>query len=84
MAATAMFVEVLVVGIGFLTGLCILTAAIAGPDNTRKLAPVGGTPLAAGAALAFAYALLAVLYPFVCSVWFERDAGSGELADVRA
>ncbi|MEU0195958.1 hypothetical protein ABZ250_40100 [Streptomyces afghaniensis] len=56
-AATAMFIEVLVVGIGFLTGLCILTAAIAGPDNTRKLAPVGGTPLAAGAALAFAYAL---------------------------
>ncbi|MFJ5157073.1 hypothetical protein ACIQCF_37185 [Streptomyces sp. NPDC088353] len=56
-AATAMFVEVLVVGIGFLTGLGILTAAIAGPDNTRKLAPVGGTPLAAGAALAFAYAL---------------------------
>ena len=56
-AATAMFVEVLVVGIGFLTGLGILTAAIAGPDNTRKLAPVGGTPLAAGAALAFAFAL---------------------------
>lgn len=56
-AATAMFVEVLVVGIGFLTGLGILAAAIAGPGNTRKLAPVGGTPLAAGAALAFAYAL---------------------------
>jgi hypothetical protein len=56
-AATAMFVEVLVVGIGFLTGLGILAAAIAGPDNTRKLAPVGGTPLAAGAALAFAYSL---------------------------
>ncbi|WP_436996295.1 hypothetical protein [Streptomyces sp. enrichment culture] len=57
MAATAMFVEVLVVGIGFLTGLGILAAAVAGPDNTRKLAPVGGTPLATGAALAFAYAL---------------------------
>ncbi|MFF5985405.1 hypothetical protein ACFY78_41920 [Streptomyces olindensis] len=57
MAATAMFVEVLVVGIGFLTGLGILAVAIAGPDNSRWLAPVAGTPLAAGAALAFAYAL---------------------------
>ncbi|WP_326647259.1 hypothetical protein [Streptomyces sp. NBC_01750] len=56
-AATAMFVEVLVVGIGFLTGLGVLAAAIAGPDNSRQLAPVAGTPLAAGAALAFAYAL---------------------------
>ncbi|WP_229871931.1 hypothetical protein [Streptomyces longisporoflavus] len=57
MAATAMFVEVLVVGIGFLTGLSILTVAVAGPDNIRRLAPVADTPLAAGAALAFAYAL---------------------------
>ncbi|WP_436988145.1 hypothetical protein [Streptomyces sp. enrichment culture] len=57
MAATSMFVEVLVVGIGFLTGLGVLTAAIAGPDNTRQLAPAAATPLAAGAALAFAYAL---------------------------
>ncbi|MFD5861493.1 hypothetical protein [Streptomyces chartreusis] len=57
MAATAMFVEVLVVGIGFLTGLGILAAAIAGPDNSRQLAPAAATPLAAGAALAFAYAL---------------------------
>ncbi|MER6531884.1 hypothetical protein B046DRAFT_06137 [Streptomyces sp. LamerLS-316] len=56
-AATAMFVEVLVVGIGFLTGLGILAAAIAGADNTRRLAPAAGTPLAAGAALACAYAL---------------------------
>ncbi|MEU4154591.1 hypothetical protein [Streptomyces sp. NPDC026659] len=56
-AATAMFVEVLVVGIGFLTGLGILAAALAGPDNIRRLAPAAGTPLAAGAALAFAYAL---------------------------
>ncbi|GHH31718.1 hypothetical protein [Streptomyces lanatus] len=56
-AATAMFVEVLVVGIGFLTGLGILAAAIAGPDNSRQLAPAAATPLAAGAALAFAYAL---------------------------
>lgn len=52
-----MFVEVLVVGIGFLTGLGILAAAIAGPGNSRHLAPVAGTPLAAGAGLAFAYAL---------------------------
>ncbi|MFE5143930.1 hypothetical protein ACFRDV_40995 [Streptomyces fagopyri] len=57
MAATAMFVEVLVVGIGFLTGLAILAAALAGPDNSRRMAPLAGTPLAAGAALAFAYAL---------------------------
>ncbi|MFF2367847.1 hypothetical protein ACFVU0_34745 [Streptomyces sp. NPDC058122] len=57
MAATAMFVEVLVVGIGFLTGLGVLAVAIAGPDNTRRLAPVADTSLAAGAALAAAYAL---------------------------
>lgn len=56
-AATAMFVEVLVVGIGFLTVLGILGAAIAGPHNSRQLAPLADTPLAAGAALAFAYAL---------------------------
>ncbi|MGW6739371.1 hypothetical protein ACWGDX_01290 [Streptomyces sp. NPDC055025] len=56
-AATAMFVEVLVVGIGFLTGLGVLTAAIAGSDNSRRLAPMVGTSLAAGAALASAYAL---------------------------
>ncbi|MGW5823039.1 hypothetical protein [Streptomyces noursei] len=57
MAATAMFVEVLVVGIGFLSALGILTAAVAGPGDSRRLAPAAGTPLAAGAALAFAYAL---------------------------
>lgn len=56
-AATAMFIEVLVVGIGFLTGLGILAAALAGPDNSRHLAPAAATPLAAGAALAFSYAL---------------------------
>lgn len=56
-AATAMFVEVLVVGIGFLTGLGILAAAIAGPHTGHRLVPLLGTPLAAGAALAFAYAL---------------------------
>lgn len=52
-----MFVEVLVVGIGFLTSLGILIAAVAGPGNSQRLAPVADTPLAAGAALAFAYAL---------------------------
>lgn len=56
-AATAMFVEVLVVGIGFLTSLGILAAAVAGPGNSRRLALVADTPLAAGAALALAYAL---------------------------
>ncbi|MFJ5105451.1 hypothetical protein [Streptomyces sp. NPDC088554] len=57
MAATAMFVEVLVVGIGFLTALGILGAAIAGPHNSRQLTALASTPLAAGSALAFAYAL---------------------------
>jgi hypothetical protein len=52
-----MFVEVLVVGIGFLTALGILGAAIAGPHNSRQLTALAGTPLAAGSALAFAYAL---------------------------
>ncbi|ANP56718.1 hypothetical protein AVL59_23225 [Streptomyces griseochromogenes] len=52
-----MFVEVLVVGIGFLTSLGILAAAVAGPGNSRRLALVADTPLAAGAALALAYAL---------------------------
>lgn len=56
-AATAMFVEVLVVGIGFLTALGILGSAIAGPHNSRQLTALAGTPLAAGAALAFAYAI---------------------------
>src|SRR4051794_23746351 len=45
-----MFVEVLVVGIGFLTGLGILAAAIAGAENTRRLAPAAGPPPAARAA----------------------------------
>ncbi|MET8647675.1 hypothetical protein [Streptomyces sp. NPDC004675] len=56
-AATAMFVEVLVVGIGFVTGLAMLAAAAAGPQNTAKAAPVVGSTPAAGVGLAAAYAL---------------------------
>ncbi|MFJ1744108.1 hypothetical protein ACIOG4_36280 [Streptomyces microflavus] len=56
-AATAMFVEVLVVGIGFVTGLVLLAAAAAGPETAAKAAPVAGSTPAAGAALAAAYAL---------------------------
>lgn len=56
-AATSMFIEVLVVGIGFLSGLAISVTAVAGPNNTAKIAPVAGTTVAAGAALAAAYAL---------------------------
>ncbi|MEU6033001.1 hypothetical protein ABZ825_39445 [Streptomyces tauricus] len=56
-AATAMFVEVLVVGIGFVTGLALLAAAAAGPETTARVAPVAGSTPAAGAGLAAAYAL---------------------------
>ena len=56
MAAIAVLVEVLVVGIGFLTGLGILAAAFADPDTSRQLAPAAA-PLAADAVLTFAYAL---------------------------
>ncbi|MFG3016156.1 hypothetical protein ACGFZB_38060 [Streptomyces cinerochromogenes] len=56
-AATAMFVEVLVVGIGFVTGLAMLAAAAAGPQTTAKAAPVAGSTPAAGVGLAAAYAL---------------------------
>lgn len=56
-AATAMFVEVLVVGIGSLAALVIFLAAIAGPKNTEHLAPLAGSTVVAGLALAFAYAL---------------------------
>ncbi|MDC2960384.1 hypothetical protein PO587_38760 [Streptomyces gilvifuscus] len=56
-AATAMFVEVLVVGIGFVTGLALLAAAAAGPETTARAAPVAGSTPAAGAGLAAAYAL---------------------------
>ncbi|MCX4834363.1 hypothetical protein OG746_37190 [Streptomyces sp. NBC_01016] len=56
-AATAMFVEVLVVGIGALTAAVLLLIAIIGPATTVKLAPVAGSSAAAGAGLAAAYAL---------------------------
>ncbi|MFI1488052.1 hypothetical protein [Streptomyces sp. NPDC020747] len=56
-AATAMFVEVLVVGIGFVTGLALLAVAAAGPETAAKAAPVAGSTPAAGAGLAAAYAL---------------------------
>ncbi|MFE6475695.1 hypothetical protein [Streptomyces rochei] len=56
-AATAMFIEVLVVGIGFLTSLVLLAAAAAGPDTAAKAAPIAGSTAAAGVGLAAAYAL---------------------------
>jgi hypothetical protein len=52
-----MFVEVLVVGIGFVTGLALLAAAAAGPETTTRAAPVAGSTPGAGASLAAAYAL---------------------------
>ncbi|MER6450830.1 hypothetical protein [Streptomyces venezuelae] len=56
-AATAMFIEVLVVGIGTLTAAVMLLIALIGPANTTKLAPVAGSSLATGVSLAAAYAL---------------------------
>ncbi|MFI8243442.1 hypothetical protein ACIF83_40420 [Streptomyces sp. NPDC085866] len=56
-AATAMFIEVLVVGIGFMTGLALLAVAAAGPQTAAKAAPLAGSTPAAGACLAAAYAL---------------------------
>ncbi|MCC0100471.1 hypothetical protein K7B10_38030 [Streptomyces flavotricini] len=56
-AATAMFIEVLVVGIGTLTAAALLLIAVIGPANTAKLAPVAGSSLATGVSLAAAYAL---------------------------
>ncbi|MFJ3128656.1 hypothetical protein ACIPJO_37905 [Streptomyces sp. NPDC086993] len=56
-AATAMFVEVLVVGIGAITASVLLLIALIGPDTTAKLAPVTGSSAAAGVGLATAYAL---------------------------
>ncbi|WP_049566373.1 hypothetical protein [Streptomyces sp. SBT349] len=52
-----MFVEVLVVGIGFLAGLAMLAAAIAGPRTAAEAAPIAGSTPAAGVGLAAAYAL---------------------------
>ncbi|MFD7499349.1 hypothetical protein ACFV8T_45175 [Streptomyces sp. NPDC059832] len=56
-AATAMFVEVLVVGIGAITASALLLIALIGPATTAKLAPVTGSSAAAGVGLAAAYAL---------------------------
>ncbi|MEV0498081.1 hypothetical protein AB0I84_10820 [Streptomyces spectabilis] len=56
-AATAMFIEVLVIGIGALTAAVLLLIALIGPTTTAKLAPVAGSSAATGAALAAAYAL---------------------------
>lgn len=56
-AATAMFIEVLVVGIGTLTAGTLLLIALIGPDTTEKAAPAANSSLVAGAALATAYAL---------------------------
>lgn len=56
-AATTMFVEVLVVGIGSLAALVTFLAAIAGPDNASQISPIMGSSITAGLALAFSYAL---------------------------
>lgn|GEM_PF-588168 len=56
-AATAMFVEVLVVGIGALTAAVLLLIALVGPATTARLAPVADSSAAAGVGLAAAYAL---------------------------
>ncbi|WP_405465331.1 hypothetical protein OG783_18700 [Streptomyces jietaisiensis] len=56
-AATGMFIEVLVIGIGSLVALCGMCAAIVGHDATVKVAPIVGSNPAAAAGIAFAYAL---------------------------
>ncbi|MEV1026932.1 hypothetical protein [Streptomyces sp. NPDC050264] len=56
-AATAMFIEVLVVGIGALTAAVLLLIALIGPATTARLTPVAGSSAAAGVGLAAAYAL---------------------------
>ncbi|MFD4998599.1 hypothetical protein [Streptomyces buecherae] len=56
-AATGMFIEVLVVGIGALTAAVLLFIALVGPTVTAKLAPVANSSAAAGVGLAAAYAL---------------------------
>jgi hypothetical protein len=56
-AATAMFIEVLVIGIGALTAVVLLLIALIGPASTAKVAPVAGSSAATGVALAAAYAL---------------------------
>lgn len=56
-ATTAMFVEVLVVGIGALTAAVLLLVALIGPATTAKLAPAADSSLVAGVALAASYAV---------------------------
>ncbi|MEV5676461.1 hypothetical protein [Streptomyces sp. NPDC052179] len=56
-AATAMFIEVLVVGIGALAATTLLLIALIGPATTAKLAPVASSSAATGVGLATAYAL---------------------------
>lgn len=56
-ATTAMFVEVLVVGIGALTAGALLLIALVGPTTTTKLAPAAASSPAAVVGLAAAYAL---------------------------
>lgn len=56
-AATAMFVEVLVVGIGSLVAMTGLVAATLGHEVMKQAGPVLASTAAAGAGLAFAYAL---------------------------
>ncbi|MER6641055.1 hypothetical protein ABT285_36715 [Streptomyces microflavus] len=56
-AATAMFVEVLVVGIGTLAAGTLLLSALIGPAATAKIAPATDSTLIAGTGLAAAYAL---------------------------
>ena len=55
-ATTAMFVEVLVIGIGFLSGVALLATAAAGPRDAAELARLADSTLLAGTALATAYA----------------------------
>lgn len=56
-AATGMFIEVLVVGIGSLSALVGFGAALTGYKTAEQVAPVAGSTLGAGVALAVAYAL---------------------------
>lgn len=56
-AATAMYVEVLVIGIGFFAAIGAGVAAVAGPGNISRLEALSGSTIFAGGALAFSYAL---------------------------
>ncbi|MEU3538843.1 hypothetical protein [Streptomyces paromomycinus] len=56
-AATAMFIEVLVVGIGSLAAMVGFVTAIVGFEFAKQVAPILSSTPAAGVGLAFAYAL---------------------------